>query len=287
MPNDDTPALGYSPTIKKRTLARRLTALRKQCGINHSQACERLEWNPTRLVSIEKATWVNPSSDHVIDLCELYGIEGDEREELLQLTREARQRGWWRKHGFNKVFTTELPGFEAGASKISAFECTLIPGLIQAPGYIELTSRAVGIEQAQEIQRRVAARIERQNVITREENPARLRAVIDENALLRITDPGVRSAQLKHLIDLGERPTVTIQVLRLDTGLYPGNSEPFMILDFDDVSERSIVYLETTIDARMLEERDEIERYRIGFDQLSAAALTPEATRAYLHEQIE
>jgi Domain of unknown function (DUF397)/Domain of unknown function (DUF5753) len=55
------------------------------------------------------------------------------------------------------------------------------------------------------------------------------------------------------------RPNITVQILPFSAGAYPATSEAFLHLAFPG-GERDIVYIETTIDNRMLEEYDEIER---------------------------
>jgi len=281
---DEIRAGGYSPTIRKRSLSRRLVELRKACGLTTTEVQRQLNWSASKLNYIEKAKWVEPNSDAVADLCELYGVEGREREALIRLAREGRQRGWWRK--YNDVFSNELPGFEAGASQIRAFETTFIPGLLQVPSYIELITRAAGIDDPAGIKRHVDARVERQEILTRDNDPCRLHAVIDENAILRITDPAIRRAQLGHLAEITSRPNVDVQLLPVTAGVYPGAGEVFAYLSFPDPSERDFVFLESSIDDRMLEEADELERYRLRFEQLRTTALSPEETRTQLKQQI-
>jgi len=75
-----------------------------------------------------------------------------------------------------------------------------------------------------------------------------------------------------------------VQILPVSAGVYPVTSEAFLHLAFPD-GERDGVYIETTIDNRMLEEYDEIGRYRLKFAALQAAALTPGQTAAFLHQQ--
>jgi len=281
---DEIRAGGYSPTIRKRSLSRRLVELRKACGLTTTEVQRQLNWSASKLNYIEKAKWIEPNSDAVADLCELYGVEGREREALIRLAREGRQRGWWRK--YNDVFSNELPGFEAGASQIRAFETTFIPGLLQVPSYIELITRAAGIDDPAGIKRHVDARVERQEILTRDNDPCRLHAVIDENAILRITDPAIRRAQLGHLAEITSRPNVDVQFLPVTAGVYPGAGEVFAYLSFPDPSERDFVFLESSIDDRMLEEADELERYRLRFEQLRTTALGPEETRTQLKQQI-
>jgi len=275
---------GYSPTVRKRSLSRRLVELRKACGLTTTEVQRQLGWSATKLNWIEKARWVEPNSDAVVDLCEVYGVEGAERDALVKLAREARQRGWWRK--YNNVFPDELPGFEAGAAAILTFETAFIPGLLQVPEYIELTARAAGIDDPAQIKRRVDARVERQQILTRHPDPCRLHAIIDENAIARITGPALRRAQLTHLTEMTRRRNIDLQILPFTAGPYPAAGEVFTYLTFPDPSERDLVYLETTIDDRLLEEADELERYRLKFDKLQAVALSPDQTRTYLKQQI-
>ncbi|RAY17011.1 transcriptional regulator [Actinomadura craniellae] len=278
-------AVGYSPTIKKRALSRKLVAARKQVGLTTTQVCKEFKWSPTKLNYIEKAKWIEPNSDVVADLCELYGIEGQDREALIQLARGAGERGWWTR--YNDVFRNEYPGFETSASAVMTYQNMFLPGLLQVEEYIEEVTRAAGIEDPAEIKRHVAARLERQKILSRTESPARLHAIIDENTILRIKDPGIRVPQLRHLVTATEHSNMEIQILPVDAGLYPGAGGVFTYLRFADPAERDIVFLETTVDDRMLEEKDELQRYMVRFGQLREVALDREASRAYLMERIE
>jgi hypothetical protein len=277
---DQTPSTGDSPTIRKRALARKLVEHRQRRGLTATDVQRRLGWSATKLNWIEKARWTESVTDSVTDLCELYEISAPERNALITLARQSRERGWWTR--YNDVFgREELPGWEAGASAIWTFETAFIPGLLQAPDYIELITRAAGIEDPTEIRRHVEARIRRQAILTREHDPCRLHAIIDENALARITDPAIRCGQAARLSEDASRPNITVQVLPVSAGVYPVTSEAFLHLAFPD-GERDIVYIETTFDNRMFEELDEIERYKLKFAALQAAALTPEETAAFL-----
>jgi hypothetical protein len=183
------------------------------------------------------------------------------------------------------VFSSELPGFEAGASLIRAFETAFIPGLLQVPAYIELVTRAAGITDPAEIARHIDARVQRQQILTRRGSPCRLHAVIDESAIARITDPATRRDQLDHLAKITDRRNVDLRILPFAAGVYPGAGEVFTYLSYPDPADRDIVYLETAIDDRMLEEPDELDRYRLKFDKLRDAALSPDDTRFYLQHQ--
>ena len=60
-------------------------------------------------------------------------MTGAERDGLIELTREARQPGWW--HSFRDVLPNPYEvyiGLEARAASIRNFEPVVVPGLLQS-----------------------------------------------------------------------------------------------------------------------------------------------------------
>jgi len=275
-----TEGVGYNSTMKKRALSRRLVELRKDCELTASEVSKRLEWSEGKLSYIERSMWIRPNPRDVRDLCELYGIDDDrERDALIQLARDARERGWWRR--YNDVLPSELPGLEGGAELIRTYESQLIPGLLQVPRYTELVIRTK-VEDKQKVQRRLAARDKRRQVLARDDDPPKLHAVFDEAALLRISDPEISKEQVTHLITMARQDNITVQMVPIERGLYAGIGEVFVILDFPDPQERTILFLETHNDERYLEEHEEIERYIVRFKSLCVDALSPDETLTFL-----
>jgi Domain of unknown function (DUF5753) len=81
------------------------------------------------------------------------------------------------------------------------------------------------------------------------------------------------------------RANVEVQVLPVAAGVYPVPGEAFTCLRYADPGYRDIVFLESAIGDRMLEQTDEVDRYMVKFRQLAAAALNPKATRTALTQQ--
>lgn len=280
----DKIAGGYSATVKKRSLGRLLIRLREEAGFKFTDACKRTGLSTTTLASMEKATWVTPNSDHVRVLLDLYGVKGRPREQILQIAFEARERGWWRAKRYLGVFANELPGYEEGAAQINTYANVVLPGILQSPTYVDIVTRSAGIEESDEVARHREARTERQRVLTRSKAPVALHAVIDENAVVRIADEA-RQEQIAQLLEMSDRRNVTIQVVPASAGVYPGSGEPFIHMEFAQAEFSDLIYLETSIDDRFLEEEDEVEAFKARFRWLVDAALDPDATRAFLRQQ--
>jgi transcriptional regulator with XRE-family HTH domain len=272
-----------SPTVRRRRLGIELRKLRESAGKTAQEVTNALEWSPGKVTRLEKAQAVKPMVVDTRLLLDLYGVPKDDPryEELLALTRQARQKGWW--SSYKDVLDDSFVEFEAGAEKIHTFQLSRIPGLLQTPAYAAAINRGDLIRDPAEINRLVELRMERQAILTHEDPPY-LWAVIDESVILRpFGTPEDRLEQLQRLIDTAPLERVTVQVLPLQVGPHPGMAGPFVILDFPD-DDPSLVYSETLQDSLYLEEREEIRRYSVIFQHLSASALSPDATIAYLTE---
>ncbi|GGK69049.1 transcriptional regulator [Sphaerisporangium melleum] len=263
-----------SPTLKRRQLSATLRQLREENGLTSTEAAKRLEWAPSKLTRIERNEWKLPNVHDVRLLLDLYGVtDRHQRESLLTLARESRQRGWWAE--YKDVFRSNLPAFEVGASLIRTYEVVLIPGLLQTPAYTAAVFRGGQVLDEVVVNRHVEARIARQKILSREQPPS-LVAIIDEAALLKaIGGREVMHAQLRHLIEMASRPNITIQVIPNAVGAHPAlTGGPFVILDFP--SDRSLVYMATATDSLWLDRPEEYQRYSLIFTHVSTSALSAE-----------
>lgn len=81
-------------------------------------------------------------------------------------------------------------------------------------------------------------------------------------------------------------PNATVQVVPASAGGYPGSGEPFIHVEFAEAEFSDLIYLETSIDDRFLEEDDEVEAFKTRFTRLVDATLDADATRAFLRQQV-
>jgi len=273
-----------SPTARARRLRYELRRLREEAGLTHSEVAQRLEWSPSKLSRVETGQSRVNTGD-VSDLLGVYGVSDEaSREALIQLAREARRRGWWTRYT-DVLGSGAYIGLEAEASAIHTFESQFVPGLLQTEDYARAVITGGQVRPDPEaVERRVAARMTRQELFTRPE-PPELWAVLDESVILRpVGGPAVMRDQLRHLIEASTRPnaTVTLQILPLSTGAHPGMNGPFVILRFQNPKDPPMIHLETATDGLYLEEPPDVERYTLRFNHLVARALGPNESRAMI-----
>ncbi|WP_414639235.1 DUF397 domain-containing protein [Actinophytocola sp.] len=93
-------------------------------------------------------------------------------------------------------------------------------------------------------ERYVSARMSRQARLTGP-SPLKLHALIDEAVVRRVVgSPQVMAEQLDHLLDMGKRDNVTIQVVPFDVGAYGTMSGAIMIIGYPGDDDLPAVYLE-------------------------------------------
>jgi hypothetical protein len=211
----------------------------------------------------------------VRELLEIYGVTGAEADPLVQLAREARQKGWW--HTYGQVLPTWFEayvGLEAATARFRDFQSMVMPGLLQTEDYARAVLRAApNPGSAEDIDRLVALRMERQAILG-QANPPGLWAVLSENIIrVNVGGEAVMRAQLRRLIDVAERSNVTLQVLPFTTAAHVNPISPFTILEFPDAADPTVVYLEHLTGSLFLEHEEETRRYTVVFDHLRAEAL--------------
>ena len=267
---------GNSPTVRRRRLASELRRLREAAELTIDEVGEKLECSASKISRIETGH-VGVTPRDVRDMLELYAIDDDQREALVQLSREARKKGWW--HAYNEVFTGAFVGLESDASSLHAHQALLVPGLLQTEDYTRTVIRAIAPDHGEDqIERKVQARLTRQKLLA-DPRPPEYWAIIDEAVLHRIVGgPEIMRAQLERLVEAAELPHVTLQVVPYGAGAHAGMEGPFLILGFPEQADPDVVYVENTTTGSYLEEPSDVYRYTLMFDHLRATALNPADT---------
>lgn len=161
--------------------------------------------------------------------------------------------------------------FEQEAVALRSYESMVIPGLLQTEEYARAIHVGASPLSTDEIEAQVAARMERQAVLTRKQ-PPQLIAVLDENVLRRpVGSPNVMHGQLVRLTELGELPHIHLHVVPIDVGAYPGFNGPFVIATLpggDDVA-----YLDNQLQGHIVQQTEDVLSLRRAWEAVRAEAL--------------
>ena len=263
-----------SPTVRRKRLGIELRRLRERAELTCEDVGQRLECSGTRISRMETGR-ISVRPGDVRELLEAYGVTGAEADSLVQLAREARRKGWW--HTYGRVLPSWFEayiGLESEAVRLRDFQPLVMPGLLQTEDYARAVLRAAPhAGSGAEIDRQVALRMERQAILG-QAIPPDLWVVLSESVLrVHVGGPAVLRVQLMRLAEVAERPNVTLQVLPFTTAAHVQPISPFTMLEFTDDADPTVVYLEHLTGSLLLENEDEVRRYRVVFDHLRAEAL--------------
>jgi transcriptional regulator with XRE-family HTH domain len=275
-----TPTPGGGPTVRRMLVGAQLRRLREARGVTREEAGYVIRGSESKISRLELGR-VSFKERDVSDLLTLYGVtDNSQRDTLLTMAREANDPGWW--HAFDDVVASWFEmyvGLEQAASLLRLYEIQFIPGLLQTEDYTRaVTTTGIPDALGAEVERRVAVRMTRQKILTRDD-PPKVWAVLDEAALRRPTGGRrVLKAQIAHLLELTDNPNVTIQVMPFRLGGHAADGGSFTILRFSEPDLHDIVYVEQLCSAVYLEKREHLDRYAATMDRLSVDSLTPELT---------
>jgi len=263
-------ARAASPTVRRRELGALLQRHREAVGLSVTEAAARLGCHPSKISRMESGQRSAGTSD-VRELSQIYGIDDKTRDRLVVLARESRQHGWWQDYDLD---SPAYIGLEAAASRLSNFESSIVPGLLQTPDYTTAIVRATHPEwTATQVEQTVEARAIRQS--RARENNVELWAILDEAALHRtVGGPSVMAAQLDRLVSAAAEPNVVIQVIPFRAGAHLALNSTFVLIDFDH-SVSSVVFVEGLVGYIYLEKDLDLARYRKALDHLRALASSP------------
>jgi transcriptional regulator with XRE-family HTH domain len=263
--------------------------LRQASKLTIEQVAESLEWSPGKVSKIENAR-VSVLPRDARRLLNVYGItEGPERDLLVTLARESRERGWWQQYGeaVPEWFATYV-GLEAEAAAIATYRAETVPGLLQTQRYAAALHRAELMNATEEeIDQHVAVRMQRRVRLTEPDAP-QLWVVLNEAVIRRVI--GERSIMREQLFKLAEAataPNITLQVLPFSAGAHASMDSAFSIVSFDPPTDGEVVYFEHPTCSLYVEKPDEVARYRLVYEHLRAASLSLDESRRLLARTAE
>jgi transcriptional regulator with XRE-family HTH domain len=274
------------PTVLRMVVGAQLRRLREAKGISAVDAAYAIRATHSKISRMELGR-VSFRPRDIADLLTMYGVHDEqERSVFLALATEANVPGWWHDSAdlLPSWFEAYL-GLEEAASVIRNYEVQFVPGQLQTADYARAVIR-LGYPDAveEEIDRRTALRVSRQQVLTRPDGP-RFWAVLDEAVLRRpLGGPEVMRDQVDHLIQAAARPNVTVQIVPFRAGGHPAAGGPFSLLRFPEPDLPDIVYLEQLTSALYLDRRADVDSYHAVMERLCLQAAPATDTVMMLKE---
>lgn len=272
------------PSALRFLIGHDLRATRERAGLKQSDAGKVLDCSQAKINYLEIGK-TQQKPDEVNALLRAYNADTEHVDRMTSLAARADQGTWW------APFSDVLPnwfkifvGLEGIASAQFAYESLLVPGQLQTAGYASallVDNLRVPPMEAPQV---VRARMARQRVAD-DENPLRFRAVIEEYVLDRaVGGPQIMSAQLQHLLDLGQRDNVDIHVMPVSVAVHDGLDGDYLLLDFEDA--QSIGYVEYPTGAIYVQDQDQVSAYTLSAERLCSAALSTSESADLITERM-
>ncbi|MFD0901743.1 helix-turn-helix domain-containing protein [Actinomadura sediminis] len=256
-------------------LAMELKRAREKAGMKPDEVAKAVYVSEGLIRSWEKGRRV-PQPDHLDAVENLFGTDAFSgilrrlREELINAALPLEWMREWRQ-------------IEEGASSLLSFETNVVPGLFQTEGYAAAVFEMC--KHLGDVGEMTAARLERQQLLTRDDPPT-IVVLLSETILMNnIGGPAIMRAQLDHLVRLAdERENVFVHLIPFTAGVCAGFIAPFVIASFDG---SEVAYADHQLKAEIVEEAENVAILRRMFERFRAHALSQPDSIAMIRKAIE
>jgi transcriptional regulator with XRE-family HTH domain len=262
----------------RRTFGRMLRFYRVKAGLSRETLADLAHISASTIVSYETG-WRVPTRPTVVTIEAV--PEMNTGGALIELWDELEEGMTY------QVLRAEIRDWaetvEAVAATLRWFEAMIVPGLLQTEEYMRaIFSTRFGLT-AEGIEERIAARLQRQEVLKRD-NPPALWVIIDEAVLRRpVGGRHVMREQVNKLIEAARQPSIRIEVVPISTGAHEGlYISPFILADFEN--EDSVACMDTSVAPQFLKNRKDIAELDLLWATLKGEALPRGASLALLEE---
>ncbi|MFD4629711.1 helix-turn-helix transcriptional regulator [Streptomyces sp. NPDC058284] len=265
-----------APTSRHRRLATEMRRMREQAGMSVQEAASLLGADRTMISNIE-AGRTGLSEERVRQLACHYKCPDQALVEALAgLTGTRRSSHWWDEYR-SKLPEGHLDVSEVEhyATRIRTAQTVHLPGLFQTEEHARaIFELAVPKLSRLDVELRVAHRLRRQEILSRE-NPTPYVGIIHEAALrLEFGGRDVARKQLEHLADAADRDNVTLLVIPFSAGGFHGAGQSVLYAE-GPLPQLDTVQLDTALGAHFVDAPIPLANYRSLLDLMERSALAP------------
>ncbi|MFF0744818.1 helix-turn-helix domain-containing protein [Streptomyces sp. NPDC004111] len=270
----------HGPAVRRRKLGEELRRLRDRAGLTSPEVARRVGWHQSKVSRIETGR-SGAKPEDVALLLAVYEVQDPQVRHLVQVLAEISGESgspWWNAYrGLLPAQYRDFISLESRACAARTLETTVVPGLLQTPGYARAVTRTVLPALPEDkLDDLVAVRLARQEVL-RADEPLDLAVVLDEAVLHRtVGGERVMKEQLRHLLEVAELPHVRLQVLPFASGAHTGLTGAFVIFSFPNIADLDVVVIDHLMSSLYLERKEDLTEYSAAFQRIQAQALPHE-----------
>jgi transcriptional regulator with XRE-family HTH domain len=279
-----------SPYVRRLRLATEIRARREAANLTSEELGKRIGQSRMKISRLETGAR-RPDIGDVMKILDVLGVDGDEWRALVQVARDAAERGWWETPEFAGMGDRQklYADLECGATTIREYQI-FVPGLLQTRDYTRARRPIRDSSPQFDLEQAVEARQRRQQELHRDGGPA-YQAVLDEAAVRRIAaDPPVMEAQLTRLVELASADErVAIRVLPVDAIMagYRLPYSPFGVYTYPDPGDPLVVVVDTVTTDLVLTGPEEVGPYTDLYEAIHSAALPANESLDYLTRAVK
>ncbi|MCP9211462.1 helix-turn-helix domain-containing protein [Streptomyces sp. NEAU-Y11] len=241
-----------------------------------------LGFSPEKLWRLEKGRTGLPNTGDLKALLEHYEVFDEETvDELLKIHRESLTQGWWVPYNPHlQKGMRDYVGLETDAASISAWQPTLVFGLLQTTSYTRAlleSAKAVDEKTTEFIDSNVELRMSRKKLVT-EDEPRPLWVIMAEDAIRStIGSPAIMIEQYEEIQRLASLDHITVQILPGSSTGYRA-SQNFALLEQHDPLPKMVQADHVNGQCWVTDKKPEVGQFSRRFEALRAAALAPHET---------
>jgi transcriptional regulator with XRE-family HTH domain len=247
-----------------------LKAFRKRAGLTQDELAARVRYSAQTIASVEQGRRL-PPGDLVERAEEVLDAFGALRAAAQHAVRRPGLASWFR----------EWARLEEEALSLCTYECRVIPGLLQTEAYARAVTLSVPPPpSAEQLEQRVAARLERQQLLRREQ-PIAFSFIIEQSLIERRTGGAEVTRQLiGHLVEISQLWNVELQLMPLQQPSHAGHDGPMQLLETSD--NQWLGYSEGQKTGQLIPSAKDVSVLFQRYASMRSQALTPEDSASLL-----
>ncbi|MFI0267746.1 helix-turn-helix transcriptional regulator [Streptomyces luteogriseus] len=246
-----------------------MKTLRVRAGMDREEFGRRIGYSASTVASFEQGRRI-PSPRTIDTADEVLGSEG-----MLRVWKEEVEKAQY------PVFFQGMAALEKECLELLMYDAHVVNGLLQSEEYMRalLAMRRPPLDE-ETIEQRVAARLARHDIFER--RPAPLLSFVMDEAVLRHRYGGqdVLRGQLEHLLLIGEKRNVEIQVMPIDCEDNAGVNGPFTVVTRKD--GKKFVYAETHATSALETDPEQAVLAAARYGIIRSQALTPRESMRFI-----